>query len=226
MEKNMKQPESDLSSFVFRSILKGLWWSATGVLIAIWIIITLALLIGSREFGSYDYGNPNGVNFFQSTGDLLGDIASVITGTVALTILGFITFGMPVTLFPSILGSILLAAWLYFDGKHNKLSAKKSEWKGMGIGFLGGLAALFIPYPHFGWPSIWLWFSVESQYSLLFWIISIVVPVFGAVTGRYLGQSLHRDLDSKGDYFSIDWEALKKDQQKQDLTSDPPSYDT
>lgn len=222
----MKQPEIDLSSFVFRSILKGLWWSATGILMAIWIIVVLALLIGSREFGNYNYGNPGGVNFFQSTGNLLSDIASVITGTVALTILGFFTFGMPVMLFPSVLGSTILAVWLYYDGKHDKLSARKSELKSMGIGALAGLAALWLPYPYFGWPSIWLWFSAQNLNSILFWIILIVVPVFSAFTGRFLAQSLTKDLESKNDYFSIDWEALKKDQQKQDLTPDTQTHDT
>jgi hypothetical protein len=217
----MKQPEIELSSFVLRSILKGLWWSATGILIAIWLIITIALLLGIREFGSYDYGSPGSVNFFQNTGRLISDLASMITGTVALTILGFLAFGMPITLLPSIIGSTLLAIWFYYDGNRNKLSAKSLERKGMGIGFIGSFAALLIPYPSFGWPSIWLWFSTDRPYSILFWVILIIVPFFGALTGRFLAQSLAKDLESKSDYFSIDWEALLREQQKKDLTPEP-----
>ena len=222
----MNQSDIDLSSFVFRSILKGLWWSATGVLIAVWIIITTFFLMGIREFGSYDFSNLRNMGFFQNTGDILTDIASFITGTVALTILGFVTFGMPITLLPSIIGSSILSVWLYYDGKRSRLSSEKSQLKGIVIGFLGGLAALFIPYPYFGWPSIWLWFATENQDSILFWVILIVVPAFGAVTGRLLAKSLEKDLEPKGDYFSIDWEALKNDQPKQDLTSDTLPHDT
>jgi hypothetical protein len=216
----------DLSSFVFRSILRGLWWSATGILIAIWVIITAFFLTGLGEFAGYDFSSVEKLSFFQSIGNILGEIASSIVSTLALTVVGFFILGIPITILPSIVGSTILSIWLYHDGKINKLSGKKSQWKGAAIGLLAGFAALFTPYTYFGWPGIWLWFAVENKYQILFWIIIIVVPVAGAFTGRLFAKSLAKELEPVGDYFSIDWEALQKEQQDTDVTPDTSTHDT
>jgi hypothetical protein len=200
----------DLSSFVFRSLLKGLWWSATGILIAIWIIIIAFFLTGLNEFAGYDLSNTESV--LQGVGSFLGGIASFIYITIAFSVIGFFMIGAPIAILPSIIGSAILSIWLYRDRQTNKLSGKRTQIRGALLGGLTGIVALFIPYRPFEWPSIWLWFATQNEYLLLFWVILIIISLCGVITGRLFAKSLAKELEPKEEYFSIDWEALQKEQ--------------
>lgn len=206
----MNNSDIDFSSFVFRSLLKGLWWSATGILIAIWIIITAFFLTGLNEFAGYDLSNAESV--LQGVGSFLGGLAYFIYITIAFSVLGFLIIGVPIAILPSIIGSVVLSMWLYHDRQINKLSSKRARIKGVVLGGLTGIVALFIPYRPFEWPSIWLWFATQNEYLLLFWVILIIIPICGAITGRLFAKSLAKELEPKEEYFSIDWEALQKEQ--------------
>ena len=68
-------------------------------------------------------------------------------------------------------------------------------------------------------------FINEKDTYILFWVILISIPTAGVITGNYFGKLLFKELEPKGDYFSIDWDALQKEQQKDNVTPDKSTHD-
>lgn len=213
----MKQSDIDPIHFVFRNIFKGLFWTAIGGLIAAWVIIFVFFFSGA--FLPYAFENSNLLN-------VIGGVFYILFETTMFAIMGFVILGIPVMILPCTISILMLTVWLYQDAKVNKLSFKGARIKGAIFGGLAGIASLFMPMKFFLWPYLWMSFINEKDTYILFWVILISIPVAGVITGNYFGKLLFKELEPKSDYFSIDWEALQKEQQEDDdLTPDSSTHD-
>jgi hypothetical protein len=216
----MKQPNIGIGYFVLRSALKGLWRSAISVLIATWIMNVLFWLtvIG---FSSDYFGIVGKNNFLEVAGNTLIGVVYFIYISGVTSIISFWILGIPSMILPSISSSTILSTWLYQDAKKSILSITKARVKGAVIGCLAGISTLFILYKFSDGLSFFLSLIHGNNASLFFWkILFMIVPGIAAITGDLSGKNLAKELEPQGDYFSIDWEALQKEQQENNLTPD------
>jgi len=213
----MKQSDIDPIHFVFRNVLKGLFWAAIGGLIAIWIII-FAFFVNELVV---TYTNEQ-INIL----DAIGGILYSLLQTTIFAVMGFVVLGIPVMALPCTISIFMLTIWLYQDAKTNKLSFRGARIKGVMLGGLAGIASLFMPMKFFLWPYLWMGFINQKETFIVFWVILLILPITGSITGRYFGGLLARELEPKGDYFSIDWEALQKEEREKSLTPDTSTHDT
>jgi len=191
----------NLTTFVFRGVLKGLWLSIFGILYAVFSVVIVSI-IGMSV--SELYRGASVVELRVVT----NSIAGVLSMIVSLTVTGVFVFGVPLSILPSITGSTILSIWIYRAADKERLNRKSAQVFGMMIGGLGGIIALFTPYRTLNWPDTWIWFSDKSELLYLFWVILFIVPFTGALIGRKLARDLSNEFEPKDDYYSIDPEAL------------------
>jgi len=198
----MENQNVDRGPFIFRSVLKGIFWSATGTIFSIFIVMAIFALITAFDMGV----SP----FLEHP---VENIANLFIIPLGLSVVAFFLLGIPLFAIPCTGASLILAIALYRDYSLNKLSVKKSKNMGRILGALASIIALLIPIRYFGWPFLWISLINNKDLYPLFWAIVILIPSLAAVTGGYLGENISKELlQSKSDYFSIDWEQLKWDQ--------------
>lgn len=186
--------------FIFRSVLKGLVWSTMGTLLLIWIIIGIIFLL--------DSSSP----FYIVAKENIGSaFVGISFGLLPLSLIVLVFLGIPVMALPCLSGSLILAIWLFHDSKTNKLTIRNAQIRGIIFGALAGILGLFLPSKYLGIPIFWLFVRDSKKVDTLLWVILIVVLVVSSMTGSLFAKSLARELEPKGDYFSIDWEALQKE---------------
>jgi len=214
----MSRLKINLATFVFRSVLKGLWLTLFGILYAVFSVVIVSI-IGMSVSELY-----RGVSMVELR-VVTNSISGVLSMIVLLTVTGVFVFGVPFSILPSITGSIILSTWVYRSADGERLNKKSTQVIGIVIGGLGGLIALFTQYRPLNWPDTWIWFSSKRELLYLFWSILIIVPFTGALVGRKLARDLSNELEPKDGYRSIDQKMFQQDQ-KNDLALDSSTNDS
>jgi len=217
----MRQPAIDPIYFMFRSTIKGLLWSAIGIQIALWIIwmiyFSSSMLVPAiiNEFNSF-----KGVIY------ILGGIIYIAFESILFSMMTFLIIGIIATILPCVCASLITSILMYYENKKNRLSEIRGKLIGGIIGCISGLSILFFPLPLVSFlQRIWFSFSQNEETLVVFWAMLIVIPITATITGSLFGKSLVKEFEPIGDYFSIDWEALQREEEQYNLTPDTSTHD-